>query len=110
MPPFNECDVDKYFVLFERVATTLKWPRNVWTLLLQCVLMGKVQQVSSSLPLEDSGDFDKVKAAMLRAYELVPEAYRQKFRRLRKQGGQTFVEFVCEKEALFRVVCLILMS
>lgn len=24
VPPFNEGDVDKYFVLFERVATTLK--------------------------------------------------------------------------------------
>lgn len=50
VPPFNEGDVDKYFVLFGRVATTLKWPRNVWTLLLQCVLVGKVQQVCSLLP------------------------------------------------------------
>lgn len=41
--PFNEKDVDKYFVLLERVATTLKWPKNVWTLMLQCVLSGKAQ-------------------------------------------------------------------
>lgn len=105
VPPFNEDDVDKYFVLFERVATTLKWPRNVWTLLLQCVLVGKAQQVCSLLPPEDSVDFDKVKVAVLRAYELVPEAYRQRFRRLRKQGSQTFVEFVREKEALFDRWC-----
>lgn len=50
VPPFNEGDVDKYFVLFGQVATTLKWPRNVWTLLLQCVLVGKVQQVCSLPP------------------------------------------------------------
>ena len=86
VPPFNEKDVDKYFILFERVATTLKWPKNVWTLLLQCVLSGKAQRVYSSLPAEDSLDFDKVKAAVLGAYELVPEAYRQRFRRLKKPG------------------------
>lgn len=106
VPPFNEGDVDKYFVLFERVATTLKWPRNVWTLLLQCVLVGKVQQVCSSLSPNVSGDYDQVKAAVLRAYELVPEAYRQKFRRLRKRHDQSFTEFVREKESLFDLWCL----
>lgn len=34
VPPFNERDVEKYFPHFERVAITLKWPENVWTLLL----------------------------------------------------------------------------
>lgn len=38
---------------------------------------------------------------MLRVHELVPEAYRQKFQRLRKKHDQMFVEFVREKEALF---------
>lgn len=50
--------------------------------------------------------FDKVKAAVLRAYELVPEVYRQKFRRLRTKQDQTFVEFVREKVALFDRWCL----
>lgn len=35
VPPFNGKDVDKYYTMFERVATSLKWPREVWTLLLQ---------------------------------------------------------------------------
>lgn len=47
----------------------------MWTLLLQCVLSGKVKIVYSSLPAEDSLDFDKLKGAVLGAYELVPEAY-----------------------------------
>ncbi len=38
---------------------------------------------------------------MLRAYELVPEAYRQKFRRHVKNPSQTFVEFAREKTTLF---------
>lgn len=79
VPPFDEKDVDKYFVLFERVASSLKWPRNVWSLLLQRVLNGKAQKAYPSLPANDSLDFDKVKAAVLRAYELVPEVYRKNF-------------------------------
>ena len=51
VPVFCEDDVDKYFILFERVATTLKWPVNVWTLLLQCVLTGNAQEVFSRLKL-----------------------------------------------------------
>ena len=43
VPPFDERDVDKYFILFESGAFTLKWPKHVWTLLLQCVLSGKAQ-------------------------------------------------------------------
>ena len=37
VPYLCERDIDKYFILFECVADTSKWPRNVWSLLLQCV-------------------------------------------------------------------------
>ena len=105
VPPFSEKDVDKYFTLFERVAMSLKWPKPVWTLLLQCVLVGKARDVYSSLSVDNSLDYDVVKTAILRSYELVPEAYRQKFRRYRKHDDQTFVEFAREKQALFERWC-----
>lgn len=35
----------------------------------------------------------------------MPEAYRQNFHRLKKEGSQTCVEFVWEKEALFDCWC-----
>lgn len=105
VPPFNAKDVDKYFILFERIADTLKWPRKVWSLLLQCVLTGKAQEAYASLSAEDSLDFDKVKASVLRAFELVPEAYRQKFRRYKKFDSHTYAEFGREKESLFDRWC-----
>jgi len=43
VPPFQENEVDKYFLHFEKVATSLEWPKDVWTLLLQSVLVGKSQ-------------------------------------------------------------------
>ena len=42
-----------------------------------------------------------LKAAVLRTYSLVPEAYRQRFRAYRKFHDKTFVEFASEKETLF---------
>lgn len=46
--------------------------------------------------LGDSFNYDLVKMAILCAYELVPKAYRQKFRHHKKN-----VEFVREKGTLF---------
>uniref|UniRef100_A0A3B1J3T9 Gypsy retrotransposon integrase-like protein 1 n=1 Tax=Astyanax mexicanus TaxID=7994 RepID=A0A3B1J3T9_ASTMX len=83
----------------------LGWPKEVWTLLLQCKLVGKAQEVCSALSLQDSLQYDVVKAAIMRAYELVPEAYRQRFRNVRKQASQTHVEFMREKAVLFDKWC-----
>ncbi len=47
---------------------------------LQSVLVGKAQAAYSALSLERSTDYDEVKAVILKAYELVPEAYHQCFR------------------------------
>ena len=47
--------------------------------MLQCILTGKAQRVFSALSLAKSGDYAKVNATVLKAYELVPEAYRPGF-------------------------------
>lgn len=36
MPAFREAEVNSYFVALERIATALKWPHDVWPLLMQC--------------------------------------------------------------------------
>ena len=80
VPPFQEKEVDKYFLHFEKVATSLVWPKDVWMVLLQSVLIGKAREVYSAMSVEQSEQYDNVKQAILKAYELVPEAYRQNFR------------------------------
>ena len=97
VPPFQEKEVDKYFLHFEKVAENLKWPREHWTLLLQSVVIGKAREIYTQLSLEQSSDYDKVKELILKAYELVPEAYRQKFRDCRKEPNQTHVELLEQK-------------
>ncbi len=105
VPQFRETEVDSYFSAFERIATSLRWPKEVWSLLLQCRLFGKAQEVCSTLSLEESLKYESVKSAILRAYELVPEAYRQRFRKHKKSPTQTFVEFAREKGVLFDKWC-----
>ena len=105
MPKFNEEEVGKFFVTLEKVASQLKWPKEQWAIMLQVVLIGKAQIAYSALSANDSSDYEKVKKAVLRAYELVPEAYRQKFRNLRKDDRQSYMEFARQKERLFEDWC-----
>ena len=100
IPPFQESEVDKYFMHFEKVATSLKWPEDVWTVVLQSVFVGKAREVYSALPVEHCARYQTVRDAVLKVYEQVPEANRQKFRNSTKDDRQTYVEFAHEKELI----------
>ena len=93
VPPFQEKEVDKCFLHFEKVAENLNWQKEHWTLLLQSVLIGKAREIYIQL------------GVILKGYELVPEAYRQKFRHCKKDSKQTYVEFGRSKEQLFDRWC-----
>lgn len=80
VPKFSERDPEAFFTMFERVADVRKWPDAARTLMLQCVLTGRAQEVFSAMSVADSQKYSRVKAAVHKSYELVPEAYRQRFR------------------------------
>ena len=71
-PKFEEANVDEYFAHFERTALNLSWPRECWSMLLQTVLKGKALRAYATLPTENCADYDLVKAAVLKSFELVP--------------------------------------
>lgn len=97
----NETELEAYFNVFEHIAIALHWPKEVWPLLHQCKPVGKAQGGCAALTLKDSLVYDRVRSAILKAYELVPEAYRKHFRSLRRPPTQTFLEFAREKGILF---------
>lgn len=96
MPQFCERDLDTFSTLFERVAESRGWSDSDRTVLLQCVFTGKAQEAYLALTLRESRVYATVKTAVLRAYELVPEAYRQRFRTWEKSVKQTHMEFARE--------------
>ena len=105
VPPFHESDVDKYFLHFEKIAQNLEWPKKHWPMLLQSVLVGKAREIYTQLSVDQASDYDSVKQLILKGYELVPEAYRQKFRNEEKENSETYVEFARTKEQLFDRWC-----
>ena len=105
VPPFQEKEVDKYFLHFEKVAENLNWPKEHWTLLLQSVLIGKAREIYTQLGVEQSHHYETVKELIFKGYELVPEAYRQKFRNCKEDSNQTHVEFARNKEQFFDRWC-----
>ncbi|KAJ8049725.1 hypothetical protein HOLleu_02600 [Holothuria leucospilota] len=105
VPQFKEDDVEKFFTHFEKLAERLHWPKDKWALLIQSKFVGKAQEVYSALLTADSMNCAVIKGAVLRAYELVPEAYRQKFRNYTKTDDQIHVEFAHVKEKLFDQWC-----
>ena len=60
VPPFQEIEVDKYFLHFEKVAENLNWPKEHWTLLLQSVLIGKAREIYIQLSVEQSQHYETV--------------------------------------------------
>ena len=49
IPLFQDIEVDKYFLHFEKIASSLGWSKEVWTLLLQSVLLRTAREVHSVL-------------------------------------------------------------
>ncbi len=103
IPRFSEDSVEEFFAAFERIADTMKWPVEYWPILLQQSLTGKALRVYTSLSNSDSKSYEVIKREVLKAYDLVSEAYRQQFRKLRKKPDQTHLEFArLKREALSR--------
>uniref|UniRef100_A0A667ZMH0 Integrase catalytic domain-containing protein n=1 Tax=Myripristis murdjan TaxID=586833 RepID=A0A667ZMH0_9TELE len=98
-------DPDTFFTLFERVSEARQWPDGDKVLLLQCVLTGKAQEAYSTVCAQEGLTYETVKSAVLKAYELVPEAYRQRFRHWVKSDKQTNVEFVRDLTTHFHRWC-----
>ena len=98
VPKFRENAVEDFFVSFEKMVDRLQWPSEYFTTLLQHVLVGKGLEVYNQLGIAESANFEYVEQAILKAYEKVPEAYRQKFRNYIKASSQTYTEFAHAKQ------------
>ena len=69
---FNERDPETFFSVFEHLAEAWGWPDSTCTLILQRMLMSRVQEAFSALSNSHGLNCAVVKSAVLKAYELVP--------------------------------------
>ncbi|XP_062588249.1 uncharacterized protein LOC134249909 [Saccostrea cucullata] len=86
-------DMDSYLRRFERYAETQKWSKLTWATNLSALLKGKALDVYALLPSEEALDYDKLKLALLKRYDLTDDGFKRQFRSSRPEEGETFIQF-----------------
>ncbi|XP_060112404.1 zinc finger and SCAN domain-containing protein 16-like isoform X2 [Heteronotia binoei] len=81
-------DVETYLATFEHVADACKWPKEQWVTRLVPALNGAALQAYNNLDPRESGDYRRVKAAILREDAASLERQRQNFRHFRYQEAE----------------------
>ena len=69
------------------------WPKERWASNLSALLKGNALQVFHRLSLDDSGDYELLKIALLNRYRLTDADFRNKFRQAKPQDGESFSQF-----------------
>ena len=102
-PAFNEGkdEMDSYLLRFERYATAQKWEPDTWATGLSALLQGKALDVYALMPKEDALNYDKLKVALLKRYELTEEGFKRKYKKCRPENGETFQQFKTRMKSYF---------
>ena len=95
LPYFEESKdkMDSYLSRFEKYATGNKWDKNVWAAYLSALLKGRALDVYDRLSTEDAADYDKLKDALLKNFDMTERGFRKKFRYSRPERSETFIQF-----------------
>ena len=100
MPYFDEDRdfMDSYLERFERFARTQKWRPDNWALYLSALLKGKALDVYSMMPTELANDYDQLKDALLKRYQLSADGFKKRFRTAKPESGETPIQFLTRIE------------
>ena len=103
IPAFNEGkdEMDSYLLRFERYATAQKWEPDTWATGLSALLQGKALDVYALMPKEHALNYDKLKVALLKRYELTEEGFKRKYKKCRPENGETFQQFTTRMKSYF---------
>lgn len=101
IPPFEEGkdEIDSYLKRFEVYATAQKWDPELWATHLSALLKGRALDVYALMPPERALDYDELKLALLRRYDLTVDGFKRKFRSSRPEQGETFTQFAVRQDS-----------
>ena len=91
-------DLDAYLQRFERFAATAKWEKTGWASKLSALLSGLALEVYSRLSEEAAQDYDRVKLALMKRYDLMEDGYRRKFRASKPEVDESPEQFIVRLE------------
>ena len=95
IPPFDETkdEIDSFLRRFERYALSMKWDKSMWATHLSALLKGRALDVFSLMPVRQASNYDELKAALLRRYDMTEDGLKRKFRACRPEVGESFSQF-----------------
>ena len=95
LPYFDESKdkMDSYLSRFEKYATANEWKKSVWTAYLSALLKGRALDVYDRLSVDDAADYEKLKEALLKNFDMTERGFRKKFRYERPEKSETFIQF-----------------
>ena len=80
--------------VLDAFAETRKWQKTGWASKLSALLSGRALEVYSRLSEEAAKDYDKVKIALMKRYDLTEEGYRRKFRVSKPEVDESPEQFI----------------
>ena len=93
-------DIEAYLTTFERLMGAYEVKKDKWAFKLAPQLVGKAQQAYAGLSVDDASDYDQLKSAILRRYDITEESYRQRFRAAKPGPGESNQELAARLEDL----------
>ena len=78
------------FSTFEKYATANEWKKSVWTAYVSALLKGRALDVYDRLSVDDAADYEKLKEALLKNFDMTERGFRKKFRYERPEKSETF--------------------
>ena len=94
LPKLQESDdIEAYLYTFERHMETYKVEKTYWVAQLAPLLRGMAQKAYISVPRESSNDYQEVKEAILRRYDIGEDTYRQRFSEAVPQDKESYSQF-----------------
>ena len=95
LPYFEETKdkMDSYLSRFEKYAVANKWNRSIWAAYLSALLKGRALEVYDRLSVADANDYEKLKDALLKNFDMTERRFRKKFRNDRPERSETFIQF-----------------
>jgi len=98
MPYFDEdkdC-MDAYLYPFERFAEVQRWKKDTYAVCLSALLKGKALEVYARLPIDQANDYDSLKEALLKRFQLSEDGFKRKFRTAKADTGESPAQFITQ--------------
>ena len=101
LPPFEDGkdNMDAYLRRFEKYASIRKWKRQEWAVYLAALLKGRALDVFARMPPEQYDDYDALKDALLKRYQMTEEGFHKRFNNCRPETGEAPQQFITRLES-----------